>query len=768
MKKFRTLLLLFTPLLILQHARAQTDARAAWQVARYDITANVGGPSATERALAVRARIEATNVGGAAGRTLTARVNPAAVVGAVTVGGAPAKFTTEVDGQTKLLMVRVTLPEAVPPAGATSVQIDYRLPVSENTGLAALSPDGAQLLPLSYWYPTPNTPIAPRGADYAPFRLTVEGAGGEGAAVVAAGRATGATHEVALSAQPFFLTGKWETVEGAGEARGVSALVPVGASADERKGAESLVALAGAARSFYAGLLGPAPEAPVRLVAVRRGAGFDMAGTVLLDAAVFRRTKTDAVTAMNVAEGVARLWVGGATAVQGEGAGVVREGLPRFLATLLIEKQFGQPAADTERARMAQLYSAVALRDAPLSQSSPAFDTYYTSVANKGALVWRLLMERVVGRENFLAALRREFDASKGARVSLASLRASLGERASDASKAAFEALLDRPTDTDLLVGKPMQEAGEWRAVLRNLGSIAADVNVAATNERGERLTARVNVPARGDATARFKSAAPVLFVEADPERLYPQLDFSKDVAPWWPAAAEEMLSDARAALSAQPARAESVAREVLARRPLMQEARVLLGRALLAQNKSAEAEREFRAALDLPLPTPSTLAWASIGLGEVALKKGQPAEAARRFDEAVRADAEYAATLAARAARIRAERDAASAPAVDEATRAAVAQLDAAIRSGKKAELDNAIMAGELSDFSKGIVGSQPELWQTRVLRAEQLGANRVAADVEIKARTLGADQAGTAVLVFARTPAGWKLADVQLFEVR
>lgn len=766
MRSLRTLLFFAVVVLFAPGVVAQTEGRVAWQVARYEIAANLGGGAPGERALSARATVNATNVGGAPGRTLTARISPDAKVSAVTVGGAAARYASEVDGQTKLQMIRVSLPEPVAPGGAVAVSFDYRLPVNENSGLAAVSPEGAQFLPLAYWYPTPNTPVAPRGADYAPFRLTVEGAGSD--TVVAAGRATGGAHEVALSAQPFFLVGKWDVVEGAGEARGVTALVEAGATPAERKRAEELAALAAAARAYFATLLGPAPDAPVRLVAVRRGSGFDMAGTILLDESAFRRTKTDTITALSVAEGVARLWVGGATPVQGEGAGVVREGLARFLATLFIEKQYGQPAADAERARMALLYAPAARRDAPLSQSSPVYETYFTSVANKGALVWRLLMERVVGREQFLAALRREFDPARGGRTSLASLRAALGEASSDATRATFAALFDQPTDTDLLVGKPRLEAGEWLATLRNLGSLDADVNVAATNERGERLTTRVVVPARGEATARFRSAAPVAFVEADPEHLYPQTDFTRDTAPWWESTPEQMLADARTQLASQPARAESVAREVLRRMPNTQEARILLGRALLAENKLPEAEREFRAALDLALPTPVTLAWANVGLAELAARKGQHVEAARLFDEAVRAGGEYASTLAARAGRIREASAAGPAPALDENARATTARLDAAITSGRKAELDAIIMPGELTDFSKGIVGNQPELWQTKVLHTEQLGANRVAADVQVTARTLGRDQAGTAVLVYARTPAGWRLTDIQLFEVR
>jgi hypothetical protein len=188
----------------------------------------------------------------------------------------------------------------------------------------------------------------------------------------------------------------------------------------------------------------------------------------------------------------------------------------------------------------------------------------------------------------------------------------------------------------------------------------------------------------------------------------------------------------------------------------------------LLAQNKTDEAEKEFRAALETPLPAPSTLAWANVGLGEIGLRKGQAAEAARRFNEAVRIDAEYASTIAARAGRIKAEAAASIAPAVDESVRAFIAQFDQSIKGGRKAELESLIVPGELTTFVKGIVGTQPELWTTRVLRTEQLDANHLAADVSINTRELGRDQAGTAVLMLARVNNAWKLASIEFFEVR
>ena len=163
------------------------------------------------------------------------------------------------------------------------------------------------------------------------------------------------------------------------------------------------------------------------------------------------------------------------------------------------------------------------------------------------------------------------------------------------------------------------------------------------------------------------------------------------------------------------------------------------------------------------------TLAWANLGLGEIALRKGQAAEAAKRFNDAVRVDAEYAASLAARAERIKAESTAANGgPPVDETAKAFIGQLDNTITKGTKADLDAKIVSGELVRFVGGIIGTKPEVWQTRVLRTEPLEDNLLAADVSINAKTLGKEQSGTAVLILARVDGAWKLAGVELFEVR
>jgi tetratricopeptide (TPR) repeat protein len=767
MKTLATFILVSAAFFIPSTARAQQPAEAgpAWQVTTFDLSVNAAGALGAERAISARATIMARNVGGAPGRTLTLRLSPSAKVEAASVGGETARFQTGKDARAQLQTAQITLPAPVPVGGTLTAALDYRLPVAENTGLAAVTPLGLQFLPLSNWYPAPNTPLAPRGADYAPVRLTVSGLPG-GDALVSSGKAAGGGFDQTLNAQPFFITGRWETVEGSGEARGISALLHAGADADERRAAESLVALAGAARAFYTSLLGPAADVPVRIVGVSRGAGFETGGTLLLNHAAFRRRKLDSVTAVQVADAVARTWVGGAGGVEGDGSGAVREGLPRFLAALFLEKQFGKAAADAEWMRMAMLYAPVAERDPPLSKLSPSFDTYFNSSTNKGALVWRILAA-AVGREQFAGALRASATAEGAKRFSLAALRERLGAAGGDRVSRLMSSLFDLTTDTDLLVGLPVQRAGAWVSNLRNTGSFDVEVTVQAVTERGERLSATARVPAKDFGEAQFRTAEKIVRVEVDPDKLYPQTNYANDVAPQGPGIAEA-AEQARVQLGQQPARAETLARELLARAPASEEARIVLARALLEQNRLDDAEREFRAAHDSPLPLPSTLAWADIGLGEVALRRNRPADAARLFDAAAKAEAEYASTFAARSARIRAEAAAGAPPAVDEQIKTAVANLDAAIRSGQKAGVESLIVGGELAGFSKGIVGTQPEVWQTRVLRTEQLDPNRVAADVTLTARTLGRGQEGPAVYVFARTPAGWKLFEIPIFEVK
>ncbi len=759
----RTILLLTLILCLASLGNAQAPANVIWQVTSFDISANV---QQTERTLNATATITATNIGSGAGHTLTLRLTPKASVKSVTVGGAAATFRPGTEPKLDLQRIEISLPASVAPNGSVTAAVTYALPVESNTAFLAISPIATAFLPSSSWYPMPNTTFSVRGVDTAPFRLTVNIRNVVSSGTEKPGPA-GVSFEQTMYGQPFFVQGDWDRVDGAADGKAISVLLEKGAGAEERKRAEALIAFTAAARAFFGGALGPVQEAPLRLVCVRRGAGFNDTGTVLIDADAVRLPKIDSTTALTVAETVARLWIGDQAPVRGEGSGVLREALVRYLAIEFLEKQFGPDAVRSELYQERIAYARVAQRDGPLARTTPLDSTYYDSVPNRGAMFWRLV-ERRLGRDALHGVLRAAIQAARTDQngLTLPGLREALAARGGENLKKLIDPQLDELIDTDLMIGLPQQRGADWVSALRNFGSVDVTVPVLAITERGERLLSEATIPAKGLGEAVFKTTGKVVRAEVDPDKLYPQLDYGNDAVPrgkdLFPA-----LNEASTQLGAQDfVKLEATARAMLLTAPGFQDAQITLARALLGQNRVEEAEKLFRASLDELLPSTATLAWANIGLAEIALKRNQAAEAAKRFNDAVIASRAYPSSLAAHAGRIRAEAAANNAPPVDQSVQTFVTQLSQAVVSNKKAELESRIVSGELVRFINSSIGT--ELWETKVVRTEQLNANLIAADVQIRANKLGTQGSGPAVLLIARTPAGLKLAGVELFEVR
>jgi hypothetical protein len=638
---------------------------------------------------------------------------------------------------------------SIAPGGLVTVAVDYKLTVKDNSSLNTISPVGSQFLPLSFWYPTPNSWFFTRGADAAPVRIKVTAASGH--AVVASGVETQGAFEQKLNSQPFFLTGSWDV----SEQGGVSVFLPKGAAADGQKRAAELAALISDARTFVADMLGNAPATPLRVVTSRRGAGFSSAGTVLIDEAVVRRSKIDSLTAMNLAEAVVRLWLGSATSVNGEGHGVISEGLVRFIATQFIESKYGRDVAEVERLRQRNSYAAVSTRDAPMSMVSPLDDFYYPEVANKGAMAWRILAKRV-GAAEFWNILRVN---SQDGELNLAELRAAFSSE-----KDVIDYLFDKVTDMNLLAGLPQSTAGETRVNLRNTGSIDATVDVVATTASGEKIVAPTSMKATSFGEVAFKTSQQVVRVEIDAEKMYPQIDYSDDIAPRDSSESDPLLATKRLFDKQDFAGAETQARAALRDRQRFDDVRIYLARSLLAQNKTVEAEREFNAVLAERLPTARSLAWANIGLAEIASRSNQTSTALRFAGAAIINDADYGASLAARNLRGKLG----SASSVDQDIKTFFADFDKAATANRKADVDALVMPGEVTRFAGGVAGST-EQWQTQIRAVDRLDANTVLVEASLTIKLLNKEtESGMAVYRLIRAGSGWKLAAVDMFEVR
>ncbi len=729
--------------------RAQTDSRgmAAWSVLRYDINATLP-QNYTNRYLSVRANLGLKNVGTSTGSKVTLRISEKAEVSAIKVGDVAVSFQK---GEEKLTATRnlqrviVNIP-TTQVNGTLSLVIDYKLKVDENSGLNALSPAGSQFLPLSFWYPTPTNYFAPRGADFAPFNLSVTGTNDQ---LISSGerRSKDLLFDQKLNGQPFFVTGNWDSFE----SKGISFFLPKGSGEFEKQRAIEIANIASEAREFYSSLLGSGAEIPWRFVAVKRGAGFSDGGTILLEYGAFRRTKLDSNSVVTILESIAKVWLGNQKIVRGEGYGVIREGLSRYLSTQFLERKFGKETADLERLRQRTSFAGVARRDAPLRISSPLDDFYYASVANKGAMVWRLV-SRETGNDELFRVLR-SLDS-----LALSEIRAALPTQ-----KQMLDTLIDQTTDTDLLAGLPQMRNSEANVALRNLGSIDVKVNVVGLNEKGEKVATQVTVPALNFGQANLRSPSKIVLVEIDPEKYYPQTDYSNDVAPREFSESDPLLVVKRSFDKQDFVTSEKSARAVLSNVSNFDDARILLARSLFAQGNLRESEKEYRSILNEKLPSARSLAWSNVGLGEI-LANTNPVQASRHFDDAISCDAEYGATLAARDGRNKID----VGRSVDPSVREFFVNFDKAVLSLNKSMVESLIIPGEVNRFASGISG-QSQVWETRVLHVDHVDANTVSVETVLKIRLLNRnDESGKAVFGLTRIGGAWKLNGVEMFEVR
>jgi len=751
MKIFRkaTLALLVSTFASLTFGQDDTRPSATWQVQKYDISATVPQTDA-DRNMIVKAKLDLKNVSLRPASTLTLRIGSGAEITAVNVSGTAIDFTKaeeKINAATSLqrIVLRLT---TVPPNGTVSATVDYKFNVKDNNGLNALAPTGAQFLPTSFWYPTPNSWYFARGNDNAPFRIQVQA---PGQTVVSSGSESGGAFDQKLGGQPFFAAGSWDVVN----AGNVAVYLPKGSGAEEQKRAGELAAVAADARAFTATLLGNAPDVPLRIVTVKRGGGFAGGGTVLIEDSVLRRSKLDPLTVMNIADAVAKVWIGGSVSVSGDGFGFIREGLTRYIATLFVASKFGKEIADLERLRQRTAYSSVVRRDSPLITASPLDDYYYPEVTNKGAMIWRLIAKKSSQEELFNGIRSQIVDGN----YAVVEFRAS-----NSANKPLIDNLLDQVTETNLMAGLPIQSGSDWKVALKNSGPLDVTVNISALLANGERMVAPATVRARNFGDVVFRTPQKITRVEIDPEKFYPQTDYSDDVAPREVTDNDLLLAVKRSFDKQEFAAAEATARVVLREFPRFDDVRIMLARSLLAQNRTADAEREFRAVLDEKLPTARSLAWANVGLAEIAAKGGQTAQALKFAEEAIKIDAEYGAGLAARTVRNRLN----AASAVDESVKAFFAQFDKAAVSNRRAEVEAISVAGDVTRFITGISGQAVE-WKTNVLHVDRMDPNNVWVETNLTIKMLNKEpESGTAVFRLARVGSGWKLSGVDIFEVR
>ncbi len=762
-----------------------------FEIKNYDVKASVNKAANT---VDVQAKMRLINLSGkelldkillSAGDKprLTFFLNPKTKVSAMTVNGATVQFKVGEVTRANFLPVSTDITSAFASAPEFDAELTYAVPVADRSAVMHIATDESFMLPGSFWVPVTHNPYADHGNDTAPFTLMITSPSGK---VISAGnRKDENTFEQSAAAQPFFFIGDYEvTTATAAKGSKVEIYAPRGLDSNGKDQIKRLADEAANVVNFYTEYFGIPQSGVFRIISTSsRGLNFSEPGAVAIDESYFRRNVMDQGTIELLAGAAAKSFIDGRVLLRGRGTGMLRDGLPMYFAAQYPGARFGEAQREAAFERYRRTYEPLAKgTDTALLMQSALDRNYTTAVYNKGALVWRLL-EKKIGKAAFDNLIRKMLDRQRVDVLSLLEWKAPLCRVARCASvkgdllaaagtngaeiKSIFEQWIETVIVPDFAVGQPQNAASGVEAALVNFGSGDITVEVVATTESGEKIKQNILVKGGEYGAANFPVGTRLARIEVDPDKLYPQKDYSNDSFPRR-ASAGDLYGQAALAFGKKeyPA-AETKLREALTAEPGSATSQALLGRVLLAINKNDEAAKIFAEALKHePLPLQAYV-WAQLGLGQLALQTNKFPEAMTHFRYAAAAELDQATTLAARDGALKAEQGA-NAVKIPDDIKTFIKQLDDALLQGSAEAVNPFVEQGNLREFIKRVTVSKPTVWATEILRTEVLDADRVAVDVNVKLKIISREGAGRAVYVISRAGGKLKLSEVPVFDVK
>ena len=705
-------------------------------------------------------------------------LNSKTKVNAMKIGGVEVPFKTSEQPRLGVMSVSTDITSASASLPEFDVELNYVINSERGAGLR-ISSSESYLLPGSFWVPVNHNPYAEHGADTAPFTLNVTAPAGK---IISSGnRKDENTFEQSLAAQPFFFTGNYEvaTVNAAKNAK-IEIYTPRGLDANGKQQLQRLSEEAVKIVNYYSEYFAMPQMGAFRIVSTSvSGLNFAESGGASIDESFFRRNITDLGTIELLASAAARSFIDGRVLLRGRGAGMMRDGLPVYMTANYFGVRFGEAERNAAFERYRRAYEPLARgSDTALLMQSSYDRNYTTAMYNKGALVWRLI-ETKLGRATFDAYIRSMLDRQRVDVLSLTEWKAPLCRVSRCANvksdltvkgaemKDIFSQWIENVIGPDFAVGQPKEVAAGVESAIVNFGSGDLTVDVSATTESGEKMNRTVAVKGGEYGTITFPTGTKISRIEVDPDKIYPQKDYSNDVYPRRPSTGDLYGQASLAFGKKEYATSEAKLKEALTADPNASVVLALLGRVQVILNKNDEAQQAFNNALKQnPIPL-QAFAWAHLGLGNIALQKSQWAEAVNHFKLASASEQDQATTVAAFDGALKAEQGAKSIV-IPEDVRAFIKQLDGALLQGTAEALIPLVETSNLREFVKRVTASKPTIWATEIMRTEALDAERIIVDANVKVKIVGREGAGRAIYVVSRAGGKLKLSEVPVFDVK
>ena len=701
----------------------------------------------------------------------------------MSVNGAAVPFKTGEPPRLPLITVATDITTGFASAPEFEVELTYSIPTTDRSQTLHISTAESYALPNAFWVPMNHNPYADHGVDTAPFTITVNASGSK---IISSGVRSGENvYEQTLAAQPFFFVGNYDvTAVTAAKGAKIEIYAPRGLDENGKQQVKRLADEATQVVNFYTDYFGVPQPGAFRIIATgTQGLTFSEPGAVSIDDSYFRRNVLDLGTIELITASAAKSFIDGRVLMRGRGAGMMRDGLPIYLVAQYLGARYGEAQQTAALDRYRRAYEPVARgTDAPLLQQTPYDRSYTTVVYNKGALVWRLI-EKKIGKPAFDKLVRSMLDRQRVDVLSLTDWKAPLCRVArctsvkadllaaagaqGEAIQEVFTQWIESVVVPDFAIGQPQAGANGLESTLVNFGSGDITVDIAATTEAGEKLNRTAFIKGGEYGAVNFPAGTKIARIEVDPDKLYPQKDYSNDVFPRR-ASPNEAYGQASLAFSKKDyTTAEAKLKDALNAEPNSPILQSLLGRVLLATNKTDEAAKVFAEALKGQLIPLQAFAWSQLGLGQLALQSRKFADAATHFRLASMSDLDQATTMSARDGAVKAEQGGNTAKIPDE-VKAFLKQLDDALLTGSADAVNPLVEQGNLREFVKRVTGSKPSTWTTDVLRVEVWDGDRVAVDANVKVKIIGREGTGRVVYVLSRAGGKWKLSDVPVFDVK